>query len=477
MTRQLEWIMKTKIVVIAALIVASAAARAADLPHKAPAFKAPVTPVYDWTGFHVGVNAGIGTGRNPSGLDAVDSFERFHLAPFGGIGGGQIGYNWQFGSWVIGLETDIQAANLRDTPCLLQCNPAARAAQYTQELDWFGTVRARIGLARGPVLGYVTGGLAYGDVKTSITETFFPTIGTFSTSDTRTGYTIGSGVEASLGGNWTGKIEHLYIDLGEQNIAYTIVGMPRSFSTDIRQHVFRGGLNYRFGGNSTYTEPVRNWSGFYLGGNGGSAYARNPASYTVGAAPAPFSNEDFKIAPEGFFGGVQAGYNFQTGNWVFGVEADFQGSAQKDDRPCVLACGPAVAALIEQKMPWFGTVRGRLGYTVGSTLFYGTGGFAYGKVETAIDSLAGATLTSTKFSRTTGGWTAGAGIERPLQFFNWFGPNWTTKTEYLYIDLGRSSDGYQVAPNVPATFTTKVQEHIFRTGISYNFNSPVAARY
>lgn len=470
--------MKSKIAAAASLIFASAAAQAADLPRTAPAFKAPAVQVYDWTGFYLGLNAGVGTGRNPSELNAVDSFERFHLSPFGALGGGQIGYNRQFGIWVIGLETDIQAADLHDTSCLLRCQPAGLAARYTQELDWFGTVRARVGLAKGPVLAYVTGGLAYGNVETSITETLFPISGTFSTGGIRTGYTVGSGVEASLGGNWTAKIEHLYVDLGEQDIAYTLLGVPHSFNTEIRQHIFRGGLNYRFGGNSTYIEPVRNWSGFYVGGNGGSAYARNPSNYTlsVGAPPVLVSNE-LKIAPEGFFGGVHAGYNWQTSNWVLGVEADLQGSIQEDDKPCVLVCGPSGAALIEQTLPWFGTVRGRLGYSIGSTLFYGTGGFAYGKVETEIESRVGATLALAKFDRSKGGWTVGAGIETPLSIFNWFGPNWTTKTEYLYVDLGRSSDSHLIGPNAPATFTTRVQEHIFRTGISYSFNSAVAARY
>jgi outer membrane immunogenic protein len=74
------------------------------------------------------------------------------------------------------------------------------------------------------------------------------------------------------------------------------------------------------------------------------------------------------------------------------------------------------------------------------------------------------------------GWTVGGGMESPLEFFGMFGKNWTVKTEYLYVDLGSSSDTYSVGP-APFTLTTKVQEHIVRGGINYHFNAPVVAKY
>ena len=189
--------------------------------------------------------------------------------------------------------------------------------------------------------------------------------------------------------------------------------------------------------------------------------------------------DTFNLAPDGFIGGVQAGYNWQAANWVFGLEADIQGSTLQDDKTCVLSCGFAgVSAAYDAKLPWFGTVRGRLGYSVGSTLFYATGGYAYGNVKTRVttDSFVG--VVSNTFETTKSGWTAGAGIETPFTLLGLFGPNpnWTTKTEYLYVDLGTTSDNFIIGA-APATATRSVTEHVFRTGINYHFNSPVVAKY
>ena len=106
-------------------------AQAADLAARAPYLKAPVAMVYDWTGFYLGVNAGVGLGRNNQTLAIPDfpSFEQSYLSPHGALGGGQIGYNWQtnsaLGPLVLGVEADIQGAGLRDDDtCLLSCRTA-----------------------------------------------------------------------------------------------------------------------------------------------------------------------------------------------------------------------------------------------------------------------------------------------------------------------------------------------------------------
>ena len=88
------------------------------------------------------------------------------------------------------------------------------------------------------------------------------------------------------------------------------------------------------------------------------------------------------LSPDGFNGGVQAGYNWQAGNTVFGIETDIQGASSEDNKTC-FDCGPGLT--VNSKLPWFGTVRGRLGYAVGPSLFYATGGFAYGGVKTAFN--------------------------------------------------------------------------------------------
>jgi outer membrane immunogenic protein len=455
-----------KIVAVTALIGSAVSAQAADLPAKAPYYKAPIAQVYNWTGFYAGVNAGVGFGRSYTTFATPVSGDAFRLGGLGGLGGGQIGYNWQFGNFlglgnlVLGVETDIQGAGIDDD----------HTTGFNQKIDWFGTARGRVGVATGSVLTYFTGGLAYGNVKTTFSDPVTPG-NSLSLSNTRTGWTVGSGVEAALGGNWTGKIEYLYIDLGNQNGVTPVDGSI--LGSDIRESVFRVGLNYRIGGNGIYApEPIANWSGFYIGGNGGGATALNRSTLDAGGAGAG----KFNLSPDGYFGGAQIGYNWQAANWVYGLETDIQGASLQDDRVCLLGCTGASFATFDQKMQWFGTVRGRVGYSLGSTLFYATGGLAYGGVKTRIQEFDGANFADLSTSKTKTGYTVGGGIESPFEFMGLFGKNWTSKTEYLFVDLGRSTENYTLG-GVDHTFTTRVQEHMLRTGLNYHFNSPVVAKY
>jgi outer membrane immunogenic protein len=465
---------------------------AADMPVKA--LKAHVVSIYDWTGFYFGVNAGIGVGRDYTRLDIPDpgdSFESSYLNPQGGIFGGQIGYNWQipnsfFGALVYGVETDIQRAGLRDkVNCLLSC-AATLSTNFDQKLDWFGTVRGRLGIANGPVLGYVTGGYAYGSVKTTVTETVFAPAVAFSSNQNRGGWTWGSGVEASLGGNWTGKIEYLYVNLGDRLDLFTLNGLPHGMTTNVREQIFRVGLNYRIGGNGAayVPPPAANWTGPYLGGNVGSGVARDRSAFTF-SGPAGSVTELFNLSPDGLNGGIQTGYNWQTGNWVYGIEADIQGSSQRDNRACVQTCNtgpipPVILAAYDASLPWFGTARGRVGYSAGSTLFYATGGFAYGSVKTKINAAFVGVPGTGDISTTKGGWTIGGGIETPVTYMTGLlGKNWTWKTEYLYVDLGTSTGSFPMSVGglpVTGTNTTQVREHIFHTGLNYHFSGPVVAR-
>jgi len=183
--------------------------------------------------------------------------------------------------------------------------------------------------------------------------------------------------------------------------------------------------------------------------------------------------DTFHLMPEGYLGGGQVGYSWQAGAWVFGVEADFQGSFAEDKDACVSTCGTATQVSLKQTLPWFGTARGRLGYSLGSTLLYATGGFAYGETRSSLDLVP--PNRSYVFTHRQGGWTVGGGIETPVNFFGLLGPNWTAKTEYLYVDLGRTND--VANPATGAAFATHTQEHIFRGGINYHFNALSATRY
>lgn len=473
-----------KFLIAAALVTTTISAQAADLPATIAFRKAPVAATtYDWTGFYAGVNAGLAVGgEGRSGLNVLGfggSFETFNLASLGLVGGGQAGYNYQFGNWVIGAEADIQGiGNDNHSNCVLLCN-VLTAAELRQDMTWFGTVRGRVGYASGPILNYVTGGFAYGGVRANDTERLSGTVDTFTVDQIRTGFALGSGIEAAVGGNWTAKLEYLYVDLGSIKQAFAVAGTPHVLGTEVRQSIFRAGVNYRIGGNGgmlAFT-PAANWTGFYAGGNGGSGIARDATTHSV--VTGLTYNNNFDLAPRGYNGGVQAGYNWQRGNVVYGLESDIQYSTQETDRSCLLTCTPATSASYRQKLDWFGTFRGRIGYGVGPTLFYATGGLAYGEVKTRVtENFAAFGINGTaKFQDVRAGWTLGAGIETPLELLDWFKPGqWSVKTEYLYIDLGSASNSYNLS-GIRHNLTTEETNHIFRTGMNYHFDAPATAKY
>ncbi|MGH6683603.1 MAG: outer membrane protein [Pseudolabrys sp.] len=215
------------------------AAAAADLPVKAPVYKAPVmAPVYNWTGFYIGANIGYSWGRQD--VDAVGGVPLGNPNIDGVIGGGQIGYNWQMNQLVLGIEADIQASGQKGDGTFVP-GPAALALPtitFTDKLDWFGTVRGRVGYAMDRWLPYVTGGWAYGGGSIS-GSTSTPT--TFSGSTTYSGWTIGGGLEYAFMNNWSVKAEYLYIDFGNgPTVNGAIVG---GRMTD---NIARLGVNYRF---------------------------------------------------------------------------------------------------------------------------------------------------------------------------------------------------------------------------------------
>jgi outer membrane immunogenic protein len=277
--------MKKLALAVSIVALSSAGAFAADLPAKVYT-KAPiiVAPIYDWTGFYVGGNIGYSWGRsrddssltNGAGTILYASSDRSNLD--GVVGGGQIGYNWQMQNWVWGFEADIQGTDERGSryftcpagvclPSTILGGPlalvivvpgAAVPLSLDQKIDWFGTVRARAGVLVSPkVLLYATGGLAYGEVKSS---EIVGGVAGFSSTSTNVGYTVGAGVEGVIGGNWTAKLEYLYVDLGRVSGAFgtTIpafgAGVVPSgtltsyYSSRITDNVLRVGVNYKFGG-------------------------------------------------------------------------------------------------------------------------------------------------------------------------------------------------------------------------------------
>ncbi len=178
-----------------------------------------------------------------------------------------------------------------------------------------------------------------------------------------------------------------------------------------------------------------NWSGLYAGVNGGYGWGK-------------LTDDGGSVRANGFVGGGQVGANWQNGALVLGVEADFQGTSQKHTE----TAGPLT---VSGKLPWFGTLRGRVGWTPAERwLVYVTGGGSYGKV-TVEGSAFGVTVSS---SDTKSGYALGAGTEWAL------GDRWSSKLEYLYLDTGKTTMTFFGVP-----FKARVTDQIVRAGLNYHF--------
>ncbi|MFL6833390.1 MAG: outer membrane protein, partial [Xanthobacteraceae bacterium] len=561
------------------------------LIYKAPAYKAaygePIVTAWSWAGPYLGINVGYSAGKSKT--DAVFSDATTGSAPFttgssdnlnGMIAGFQGGYNWMASSWLVaGLEADIQLSTQNTTPTYVcpgaVCNPligdgapVTASLDRAQKLDWFATVRGRFGATVTPnSMMYLTGGLALAEIKTagtlsgsnlSFDENGNPIVTpvgvNFYDHRTKAGWAAGAGIEAHLGGNVTGKVEYLYLDFGRVSTAATnpLNATPVTVNLDSRvtDHIVRVGINYKFDPLATaYDAPPAgrglaldkapivtawSWAGPYLGVNYGYGWGKSDTDGVLSDAlsGAALMATSMPAKLNGMTFGGQAGFNWQSGAWVAGIEGDLQQSRQRGRAAtlnCAGAiCNPAIGAFgldapvsvtMAQKLAWFGTLRGRLGVTpTPESLLYATGGLAVGRIKTAgtitgssltltpgvtegvIDTTvpgvdddgnpidipvevpveiptitAGtSTATSSFVSHTTKtGFAVGAGAEVRLA------GNWTGKIEYLYLDFGRVSTAATNPLNstpLAINFDSRVTNQIARVGLNYKFD-PTGAVY
>jgi outer membrane immunogenic protein len=204
---------------------------AADMPR--PAYKAPFkNPIYvapfSWTGFYVGINGGYGWGKS-SWSDAFGISGDFNVKS--ALVGTTVGYNLQTGSWVWGVEGDIDVSWIKGS------TPALFCVGCETRNDWLATGRGRIGYAWDRWLPYLTGGAAFGDIKSNI----------LGTSDTKTkiGWTVGAGIEYAFMGEWSVKAEFLYVDLGKATCGTAVCGIDTDVSFK-KVNIGKIGVNYRF---------------------------------------------------------------------------------------------------------------------------------------------------------------------------------------------------------------------------------------
>ncbi|MFO1169291.1 MAG: outer membrane beta-barrel protein [Rhodoblastus sp.] len=498
--------------------VCASAASAADLPSRKPAYAPLPVLTSTWDGSYFGVNAGYtwtqsnsvntegfpGFGQGaPSALLATTLATTALQAGNGGgfAGGGQVGYNKQFGSFVVGWESDLQlfASGRKQAGAIgaaFDPNVGVTLGSVTgvsRQIDWLATSRVRAGFLVTPnLLLYATGGTATGGVKasTGLTQAynaagFYNNPGAGSYASTRVGYTLGGGAEWMFAPNWSVKAEYLYYDLGRatygvtpatafgQNLQSQAFG---SSSVRFNGHLARLGFNYHWDWWTLAPKPAPSpqyavWNGFYVGMNIGYGWSQNAGVSTI-AAPSGENVFGFPNAPNAaamlatfalpgagsgaFSGGVQAGVNRQVGAFVLGWETDLQAFGSNRSQSGVVSAAPVnlnnivitQLAGASRQIDWLSTSRARIGFLVTPTiLLYGTAGFASGGVKASTNIVQTATgffgayvpvPGVGSYGQTRVGYTLGGGAE-------WaFAQNWSVKAEYLYYDLGRAS--YAVSP-------------------------------
>ncbi len=242
----------------AALVAMTGSLLAADLPTRQPPPVLPPPPAWSWTGVYIGVDGGYGGDRirsrafdSGTGVSAQTS-----ASSSGFLAGGQVGFNYQFptSNFVLGLEADAQGSWIKsEYIASVAAGAAAAGLDAGTKVDWFGTARGRAGYAFGQVMPYITGGFAYGEMKSFASGVagfggLGGAVGTFSRTHEPTGWTIGAGLEYALTHNVTFKTEYLYVDLG-RNSVFTLpdgVGGIASLSERTTFNVVRAGLNYKF---------------------------------------------------------------------------------------------------------------------------------------------------------------------------------------------------------------------------------------
>jgi outer membrane immunogenic protein len=253
---------KTRLAIALTIALIATPAVSADLATKAP--PPPNGAAWSWAGWYAGVNLGYGFG-DPAITDNSFALPNIVNAPFlnnatpsanGIIGGGQIGYNWVTApNWLVGLEADFQGSGQKGSVSFKSFTVLPAVDTVGVKLDWFGTVRARVGyIVNNSNLWYVTGGYAYGRTELSFADNngLVPGVIASGVADkTMSGWTLGGGVESRLFGNWTAKLEYLYIDLGtiSGTASASIPGLliANTFaSAHIRDNIVRAGLNYKF---------------------------------------------------------------------------------------------------------------------------------------------------------------------------------------------------------------------------------------
>ena len=227
--------MKRILATVLLSVAATGAALASDLPPpsapRAPVVYAPPPPVYNWTGFYLGINGGWGFGKSDWNTTvAGTALDTGNFNVNGGLVGGTIGANWQSDWFVAGIEGDFDGSWMDGTASV--CGVPSCETKN----NWLATIRGRIGYAADRVLFYATGGVAFGDIVVNTTANW--------QSADKTGWTAGAGIERAFTDHWTARVKYLFVDL--QNASFTPVAAATPVTVKFNANLIRLGVDYKF---------------------------------------------------------------------------------------------------------------------------------------------------------------------------------------------------------------------------------------
>lgn len=448
---------RTVFLASAAALLFGGTASAADIPARMePAAPIGLTAL-DWSGFYAGVHLGLGATEGRATYDDFNDFGAYDTTPTGWLGGAQAGYNWQFGRMVYGVEIDGSWANIDGY------QSDDDGATFGFDTSFLASARFRSGIAIDNVLLFGSIGLAYSNTDFRVNDTDIgagvgPTSGR--SHFDRIGLASGFGAAWAFAPHWSLSGEYIYYYFNNHNGLAGITADDTVDNTTTNYarldgiHTFRVALNYHFGGASEpmIAEPDLDWSGFYVGAHGGYGMSRILGTYDeVG------DNGSFDFDPSGFVGGLQAGYNWQSGAWVYGLEADGTWSGM-DDRRTTL--NPSRQQL---ETTTLASLRGRIGIAAGDKLFYLTGGLGYVRSKFTNDDPADtpnpASVSISEFAP-----VIGSGAE-------WaFAPNWNVRLEGLtYFANDRKNITALTDNSDTQDFIRQSTVSVIRAGVNYRF--------
>jgi opacity protein-like surface antigen len=457
---------------------------------------------YDWTGFHVGAH--VGKAWSPTSGSTVNTATGTASAPIYGnpidfYGGIQVGYDYMLPSRaVLGVEADVSSGT-RNTTDLTDASGTSSAQTNIFDSE---TVRGRLGYAFDNVLLYGTGGWAWSSdqfIRTQLTGTLnLATAGTDEAVNAYLGgWTAGAGVAVAFAQNWNAFAEYRYTDYGSSIIALPFSQLSTASTTKVSAVDI--GVNYKFNWGApapVNSAPLYNvysdkpifvvkapavthpfsWTGFYVGGDGG--YGGRPSNGTLtnaaGTVLAPYA-----YTASGPFAGIFGGGNYQSGQFVIGVEGDWQKSNLTGNNQQQAAIGAAAALpaptgafpagpfTVSTTIKDYESVRGRIGFALDRFLIFGTAGWAWGDPSNAYALLGAAPFVSNGGSAS--GWTAGAGLDYA------FTDHVFGRVEYRCTDLGFA--GFVNTAANAANSASRAPISDFRVGVAYKFaGGPILAK-